>query len=149
MAAKTRPARRHSFVWLQGLGCGAVVALMPAMAALLGVLLLPSLLAVLYDRQGGHPVARTVFLAGAAAAVSPGFALWSAGNTMEAALALLGDLRVVGIAWSLAAGGWILAELAPVVALVVLEAFTRTRAMQLRAERERLVAEWGFEAADD
>ena len=72
-------------------------------------------------------------------------ALWGAGNNMDASLALLGDLRVVGTAWSTAAAGWILAELAPVVVLVVLEAVTQTRAARLRAAREKLVAEWEFE----
>jgi hypothetical protein len=132
-------------VWLQGLGCGAVVTLLPAMALLLGVLLLPGGLAVLYDRQGGRPVARTVLLCGSAAAVAPAFALWGAGNNMDACFVLLSDLRVVGTAWSLAAAGWILAELAPVAVLVVLEAITQARAARLRAARDRLAAEWGFE----
>ncbi len=145
MRAMARTPRRHSMVWLQGLGCGAVVALVPAMALLLGVLLLPGVLAVLYDRQGGRPVARTVLLCGTAAAVAPMLALWGAGNNIDACLVLLSDLRVVGTAWSTAAAGWILAELAPVAALVVLEAITQTRAARLRAAREKLVAEWGFE----
>jgi len=145
MRAKAQAPRRHSMVWLQGLGCGAVVALVPAMALLLGVLLLPGVLAVLYDRQGGRPVARTVLLCGTAATVAPILALWSAGNSMDACMVLLGDLRVVGTAWSTAAAGWILAELAPVAVLVVLEAITQARAARLRAARERLVAEWGFD----
>ncbi len=145
MPAMARTPRRHSMVWLQGLGCGAVVALVPAMALLLGVLLLPGVLAVLYDRQGGRPVARTVLLCGTAAAVAPTVALWGAGNNLDACLMLLGDLRVVGTAWSTAAAGWILAELAPVAVLIVLEAITQTRAARLRAERERLAAEWGVD----
>jgi hypothetical protein len=145
MPAMARTPRRHSLVWLQGLGCGAVVALVPAMALLLGVLLLPGVLAVLYDRQGGRPVARTVLLCGTAAAVAPILTLWSAGNTMDACVALLGDLRVVGTAWSAAAAGWILAELAPVAVLVVLETITQTRTARLRAERDRLAADWGFD----
>jgi len=145
MRAMARTPRRHSMVWLQGLGCGAVVALVPAMALLLGVLLLPGVLAVLYDRQGGRPVARTVLLCGTAATVVPVLALWGAGDNMDACLVLLSDLRVVGTAWSAAAAGWILAELAPVAALVVLEAITQTRAARLRAARQRLVAEWGFD----
>jgi hypothetical protein len=32
------------------------------------------------------------------------------------------------------------------VTLVVLEAVTQTRAARLRAEREKLVAEWGFDS---
>jgi hypothetical protein len=145
MPVMARTPRRRSLAWLQGLGCGAVVALVPAMALLLGVLLLPGVLAVLYDRQGGRPVARTVLLCGTAAAVAPVLALWGAGDSMDACLILLGDLRVVGTAWSTAAAGWILAELAPVAALVVLEAITQTRAARLRSARERLATEWGFD----
>jgi len=136
---------RHSLTWLQGLGCGTAVALVPAMALLLGLLLLPGVLAVLYDRQPGRPVARTVLLCGSAACIAPVLALWHAGTTMDASLVLLGDLRVMGTAWSAAAVGWILAELAPVVALVVLETVAATRAAHLRAERDKLAAEWGFD----
>jgi hypothetical protein len=146
MPVMARTPKRHSLVWLQGLGCGAVVTLVPAIALLLGVLLLPGVLAVLYDRHGGRPVARTVLLCGAAPTVAPVLALWDAGNNMDASLALLGNLRVVGTAWSAAAAGWILAELAPVAVLVVLEAVIQTRAARLRAVREKLAAEWGFDS---
>jgi hypothetical protein len=145
MPATARTPRRHSLAWLQGLGCGAVVALIPAMALLLGALLLPGVLAILYDRQGGRPVARTVLLCGTAATIAPVLTLWRADNTMDACLVLLGDLGVVGTAWSAAAAGWILAELAPVATLVVMEAFTQTRAARLRAAREKLAADWGFD----
>lgn len=144
MPAMARKPRRHSYAWMQGLGCGAMVALLPAMGLLLGVLLLPALLAVLYDRENGRPVARTVAMCGAAAAVMPMVALWNAGNTMDTSLALLSDLRVVGTAWSAAAAGWIVAELAPVAALIALEAVTHARAARLHAERTRLAEEWGF-----
>jgi len=122
MPAVARGPRRRSLTWLQGLGCGAAVALVPAAALLLGVLLLPGMLSVAYDRQPGRPVARTVLLCGAAAVVAPAMALWSA-----------------------AAVGWILAELAPVVALAVLETVTAARAARLRSERDKLASEWGFE----
>ncbi|HUN43376.1 MAG TPA: hypothetical protein VMU81_24030 [Acetobacteraceae bacterium] len=149
MPTVARPPRRHSLVWLQGLGCGAVVTLLPAMALLLGVLLLPGVLAVLSDQQPGRPVARTVLICGTAAAIAPVLALWGAGSSMDACLGLLGDLRVTGTAWSAAAVGWILAELAPVVVLVVLDAITATRTARLRAERNKLVEEWGYEGEPD
>jgi hypothetical protein len=149
MRAMARTPRRHSLIWLQGLGCGAAVALVPAIALLVGVLLLPGVLAVLYDRQGGRPVARTVLLFGTAATVAPTLGLWDAGNNMDACLVLLSDLRVVGTAWSAAAAGWILAELAPVAALVVLEGITQARSARLRAARDRLAAEWGFDENKD
>lgn len=145
MAAASGQPRRHSLTWLQGLACGAVVALLPGVALLLGVLLLPGMLALLYDRQPGRPVARTVLLCASAATIRPVFALWDAGVSIEASLGLVTDLRVIGTAWSAAAVGWILAELSPVVALVILEAMTQAQAARLRAERDKLAAEWGFD----
>ena len=139
--------RRHSLVWLQGLGCGAVVALVPSLALLLAILLGPGGLALWLDRQAGKPVARTVLLCSAAACVSPVRALWSAGNATETALALLGDLAVVGTVWSAAAAGWILVEVAPIATHLVLEALSRARAARLRATRTRLAAEWGIDGS--
>jgi len=149
MPAMARTPRRHSLAWLQGLACGTVAALMPGMALLLGVLLLPVGLALLYDRQTGRPVARAVLLCGAAGVVTPVIALWNGGNSVEACVGLLGDLRVVGTAWSAAAAGWLLAELAPVAALVLLELSAQAKAARLRAERAALVEEWGLEPGSE
>lgn len=144
MARAAGTERRHSFVWLQGLACGAVVTLVPASALLLAVLLGPAGLALLLDRDPGRPTARTVLLCSGAACVEPVRALWSAGHTTDAALALLGDIGVIGTAWSAAAAGWLLVELAPVAARIALEAQARARTSRLRAARAKLAAEWGF-----
>jgi hypothetical protein len=64
---------------------------------------------------------------------------------MAAATSILANLQVPGIAWSAAAAGWLLAEIAPVAVRAVLEGMTISRAARLRAERARLVEEWGFE----
>ena len=143
MARAAMAQRRHSFVWLQGLACGAVVTLAPAAALLLGVLLGPAALALVLDPQPGRPVARAVLLCSAAACVEPLRALWAAGHTTQASLALLGDFGLVGTAWSAAAAGWLLVELAPVLTRVVLEAHSRAKAARLRAARARLGEEWG------
>lgn len=141
--------RKHSFVWLQGLGCGAVVTLAPGLAVLLGLLLAPGLLAMLLDREPGRPMARCVLLTGMATCVQPIEALWTNGQTLTAALGLLGNFQVVGTAWSAAAAGWLLAEVAPLGSRLVLEALARTRAARLRAEREALVEAWGFDAVKE
>lgn len=145
MARVAGAERRHSFVWLQGLACGAVVTLAPATALLLAVLLGPGGVALMLDRQPGRPTARAVLLFSAAAAVEPVRALWAAGHTAQAAWALLGDLGTIGTAWSAAAAGWLLVELAPVAARVVLEARSRATNARLRATRARLADEWGFD----
>ncbi|HET8995858.1 MAG TPA: hypothetical protein VFN42_04260 [Acetobacteraceae bacterium] len=136
--------RQHSLVWLQGLGCGAVVTLAPGFAALLGILLAPGLVALLFDREAGRPMARCVLLTGMAACIAPVEMLWSNGQTVAAALGLLGDFQVMGTAWSASAAGWLLAELAPLGSRLVLEALARSRAARLRAQRQVLIESWGF-----
>jgi hypothetical protein len=129
-------------VWLQGLAIGAMVAMVPAAALLLGVLLAPGLAALMLDRRPGRPVARSVLLCGAAGCVAPVGDLWNAGQTVDASLAVLGELGGIGTAWSAAAAGWLLAELIPVVVRVVLEAASLAHAVRLRAARAKLAEEW-------
>ena len=75
--------------------------------------------------------------------------LWSAGHTLAAAATLATDPDNLMIAWGMAAAGWLLAELAPVVVRAVLEALSLSRAARLRAERARYEAEWGFAPATE
>lgn len=144
VAAVARPARRqHSLVWLQGLACGAVVALTPGIAVLLAVLLAPGLVVLLLDHEPGRPTARCVLLIGLATCVHPLRVLWPQTQNVTAALDMVSDLQTLGTAWSAAAAGWLLAELAPLGAKLVLETLARARAAKLRARREKLVETWG------
>ncbi|MBN8925512.1 MAG: hypothetical protein BGO51_13710 [Rhodospirillales bacterium 69-11] len=149
MARSKADPKRHSLVWLQGLACGALAALVPSLAVMIGILLGPGLVMLVLDQEPTKPVARAVLLCGVATVVDPIRALWSAGHGLDASLALAGDLRVVGTAWSAAAAGWLLAELAPVVVRAVLEAGGLARAAQLRAARARLAEEWGLPDAEE
>jgi hypothetical protein len=56
----------------------------------------------------------------------------------------VGDLNILGTAWSAAAAGWLLAELSPFAVRAALEALSLSRAAQLRATRDRLAEEWGL-----
>jgi hypothetical protein len=120
-----------------------MVALVPAVALLLGVLLAPGLAALLLDRQPGRPTARTVLLCGAAASVGAVRDLWNLGQNVSESLMLLGDITNIGTAWSAAAGGWLVAELLPVGVRAVLEAASIARAARLRSVRAKLVEDWG------
>lgn len=135
--------RQRSLVWLQGLACGAVVALAPGLALLGGVLLAPGLVALVLDREPARPLARCVLLMGLATCVPPLRLIWPQPQSVSTALALAGDMRVLGTAWSAAAAGWLLAELAPLGTRLVLEAMARSRIARLRAERAALVESWG------
>lgn len=141
--------RQHSLIWLQGLGCGALVTLATPTALLLGVLLAPAIAAVVFDREPGRPRVRSIALCAMAASVEPLRTLWTSGHNLATASALLGNLQVVGTAWSAAAVGWLLAELMPLAVRVVLEAFSATQASRLQAERARLIDAWGLPASGD
>jgi hypothetical protein len=136
--------KQSSLVWVQGLACGALAALAPSLAFMVAVLLGPGLLALVLNREPGRPIGRAVLLCGLAACVGPVRALWASGHGIGASLALVGDVGVVGSAWSAAAAGWLLAEIAPIAVRAVLEGSSLARAGKLRAARERLTEEWGL-----
>ncbi len=135
-------------MWIQGLLCGGLVALLPPTALLLGVLIGPALLALFLDTQPGKPIARSVLLCTLAASVKPVRMLWAAGHSIAASMALATDADIVGTTWAAAAAGWLLAELAPVAVRVVLEAMSLRRAARLRAARAALAEEWGLDGGD-
>ena len=147
-AAKRSPApagKSSALMWVQGLLCGGLVAMLPPTALLLGVLLGPAMLALFLDSQAGKPVARSVLLCTLAACVKPVRALWVAGHGMAASMALATDPDVIGTAWAAAAAGWLLAELAPIGVRVVLEGVSLRQAAQLRVMRAALAEEWGLD----
>jgi hypothetical protein len=122
--------------WLQGL---------PAFALLLGVLLVPALVGVLLDRRPGRPVARAVFLAGAAFALAPAWRLFEGGDNLSAALDLLQDPRVLAPAWLAGATGWALCEILPMLLRVASDARAAARTAALQAEIEALREAWDLE----
>jgi hypothetical protein len=148
--SRPAPGKHRSFIWLEGLACGALVALATSTALLLAVLLGPALLAALLDRQPGRPAARSVALCSLCGIVGPVRELWAGGgHTLGTALALAADPAVLAWAWGAAATGWLLSELMPVTVRAVLEASTLSRAARLRAARARYEAEWGFPPLPD
>ena len=142
-AAEERAPR--SLAWAQGLLCGALVALAPGLAVLLAVLAAPSLLALALERTAGRPVLRGVALCNATACVGPVRALWADGHGMGMATALLGNPRLLAIAWGTGAAGWLLAEICPLGLRLVLEGQAAARAARLRARRAELAAAWEME----
>lgn len=136
----------RSLVWLQGLACGAAVAVAPAASCLLAALLAPAIAALLFDRAPGRPIARAILLCGSAPCVWPMLSFWEMGDhAMSAGFALLSDPRVLGMAWSAGGAGWLLSLVLPLGVRGILEAASLTRTALLRAERERLVREWGLD----
>jgi hypothetical protein len=147
--AGTASAGGRSVVWISGLACGVLVAVAPGVATVAGGLLAPGLVAVKLDREPGRPVARTVLTCGLAACVQPVITLWNAGQSFEAATAIITDPKVLCIAWGAAGAGWLLAQTAPLAVRAALEAGAITRAAQLRAARSKLAEAWGLSQAKD
>ncbi len=128
----------------QGLVCGGVLTIKPALGLLFALLFWPVCVAFALDRSPGRPMARSVALCSAAAGVGPVHTawtggVWSSGPGLHAAWALL-DPEVLGSVWCAAGAGWLLHELAPLAVQTVLGAWSAARAARLRAERDRLLA---------
>jgi hypothetical protein len=69
---------------------------------------------------------------------------------MFAAMPLPGDSQIVGVAWTGAASGWLLAEVIPDAVRAVLEALSiSTAAARLRATRAALIEEWGLDSVSN
>jgi len=145
--AAKRPAARPgrglgSAVWLQGLACGAVIALATPTAVLGGLLLAPGIGVLLLEPHAGRLAARVALLCGVAAAAAPMAALWQAGLGVSGAMAAASDPTVLAGCWAAQAAGWLLAQLAPVLLRLAFDARAAAAAARLRAERARYESEW-------
>ena len=152
MARAKKPPRAGTsgrIIWVQGLLCGGVLALATPTAILLVGLLAPAALAWHLDRQPGKPVARAVAVCALAGAIGPLAILWRSGHSLTVALAMLGDPFALFPAWAAAGGGWLLADLLPLVLRYSLDIAANARAARLRAERARLQSNWGVSPPDD
>jgi hypothetical protein len=128
--------------WLPALLAAAGIALAPPTALLSVVLLLPSAMAWIADGSPGRPAVRAVLLFGLAASCGPLDMLWRSAHQLEASVMLVGDLRVVAIAWSAQAGGWLLTQMLPLMIGGWIEAETRLHIGRLNARKQSLAEEW-------
>jgi len=143
------PARRHgSGLWWQGLVCGAAVTLATSCAVLAALLLAPGIAALVLEREPGRPAARVALICGVAMAAAPLVALWQSGQDVGGAMNAASDTAVLAGCWAAQGGGWLLAQLTPVVVRLILEAHARTQMALLRAERARYEDEWGIPPAE-
>ena len=137
----------RSVVWLSGLACGMLAMVTPGIALVAVGLLAPGIVALRLDREPGRPLARGVLTCGLAACVQPVITLWNTGQSFATAVAIVTDPATIGFAWSAAAGGWLLTQIAPLAVRAALEATALTRAARLRAMRARVAEAWGLDEA--
>jgi hypothetical protein len=135
-------------MWLQGLACGAVVALATPVAVLAALLLAPGFAALLLEREPGRPAARLALLCGAAASAAPAVGVWQAGLGVAGAVTAAADPPVLAASWAAQAAGWLLAQLAPLLVRLALDAHAMANTARLRAERARYESEWGIPPAE-
>jgi hypothetical protein len=128
--------------WASGLACGIVFLAATPTALLTGILLLPTVMGVLADRQPGRPCARVVLLFGLAGACQPLNVLWRSGQQIDAAWALALDIHTLAIAWAAQAGGWMLTQILPILIGLAMEAQIGLVAQRLVRRRDALRAEW-------
>jgi len=138
------PANR-SWFWAQGLACGILVAMAAPLAMVLAVVFAPAALGALASSgDHGRRLGGAMLVYGLAAALPWLGGLWATSRDWGMALDLLGGMRLVGECWSAQAAAWLLSEIAPLVARLVLEAWVRARDARLREARRRLQEEWGL-----
>jgi uncharacterized membrane protein YbhN (UPF0104 family) len=142
--ARARARSLRSTTWLQGLACGAVVALATPCAVLGGLLLAPGFAALVLDGEPGRPTGRATLLAGGAAAAAPLLGLWQSGANVAGALDAASNPRVLLTCWLVQAGAWLLAGITPLLIRLALDAHAAAQAARLKAERTRYEEDWGI-----
>lgn len=129
-------------LWLAVLVTMIATVLAPANAALGIMLLLPTAMAWIADREPGRPTARVVLLFGLAAACVPFDTLWHTGGRLPTAVALATDVRILAIAWVAQAGGWLLTQLLPLLIGTWVEAQTQAQINRRAKRKAELLQEW-------
>ncbi len=136
------PRRAGRRLWLAGIAGGVLLVFAPSSAILGAMLLLPTALAWIGDREPSQPTARVVLLFGLTAACGPFDTLWHAGYRAAAGLALSADVRLVAIAWSAQAGGWLLTQILPVLISTWADAQAKTQIQLFTNRKAELLQEW-------
>ncbi len=140
--APRNPGAANISTWLQGVACG-VLFIVATPTAVLGVLLLmPTLLSFVADREQGRAVTRAVVLFGFAGSCAPFVSLWHTAHGMEDVWLLITDIRTLAIAWSAQALGWLLAQILPFFIGLIGEAKIRMEIARLQKRRDALAEEW-------
>jgi hypothetical protein len=132
-------------VLLLALAGGALIAMSPDIALPLAVLLLPGLIALMFDRSHGCGVARAILLFQGAACVHPVMGAWYRCAGIDGCMGYLADWQSILPAWLAAAAGWTMSQVLPLGLKMLDDYRLRYRGAALAARRQALVEEWGLE----
>ncbi len=128
------------------IGAGLAFAL-PTMLVL-AVGLLPTLVALLVDVHPRKYAAWSVGFLNCAGLMPYLGDLWIKNHTIEGAMGVLTDVVAWLVIYAAASAGWMVYKGMPVVGAMILEIKTRGRIRRLKAERQKLIDEWGRETAE-
>lgn len=128
--------------YLLAIGLGALAMVAGGIALAGSVWLLPTLFAVLLEREPGRPMARAMALFGVAASLSGLLALWAAGGGVTVGLNAALDPASAVRSWSAQGTAWLLGELSPILLVLQAEATSGRQLRRLRAARRELEDEW-------
>ena len=140
-AAKGIQKSSKSWTWLQGIICGAIVAIAPGTAVLFATLAAPALGMMATSGPKEAPV-RAIMLAGAASSCTPLRLLWEQGGTLTAALDILADPSRPLLSWVACGLAWLSCYVIEAVIRFTDQLRTAVSAKSLVHEREALVREW-------
>jgi hypothetical protein len=132
-------------VLLLALAGGALIAMSPDIALPLAILLLPGLLALMFDRSPGGAVARATLLFQAAACVHPILHAWYRCEGVDGCMADLTDWPSLLAAWLTAAFAWLLTQIVPLGLKMLDDHRVAQRRQTLAERRQTLVEEWGLD----
>ncbi len=132
-------------VLLLALAGGGLIALSPDIALPLAVLLLPGLIALMFDRSHGCGVARAILLFQGAACVHPVMGAWYRCAGIDGCMSYLAEWQSILTAWLAAAAAWTMSQVLPMCLKMLDDYRLRHRGAALAAKRQALVEEWGLE----
>ena len=139
---RTRRKTRQGSGWMGGVFCGALLAVAPAYALLLGGSLLPGLAAWLISSARPRRTAVAMLLFGLAMTADRIGDLWQIGGSLGEAWNLLAAPVPLLMAWFAAAFGWALTELLPLAVSAAFEFEAQRQSLSLRRARRRVVEGW-------
>ena len=125
-----------------GIGCGAVIAITPDIAAAIMVLQLPGFIVFVVDPTPGRGIGRTMLLFQAAASIGPITRIWYQCDGLNACVAMATDRRTVLTVLLAAAFGFVLTIILPMVLKIIDDGRIALRRAKLVAERQKLLEEW-------
>lgn len=131
-----------SKMWMQGLGCGALLTFAAPTALMLGVLLAPAVLCLVVEPGPDRGQPRAVALGCAAASFGPVWHLWLAGDTLAQTFASLADLQTIILAWGAGACAWALCQVLPVVVRSGWDMAAGKKIREIEAELAQCQKDW-------